>query len=127
SHAIDFVYWMLGEPASVSAEIGTLHNPKVPDDNGIAVFRYANGTFAEVASSFVCLAGENTTEIVGENGVVIQNYGDSPSCSAPRAENAPGLKWITKGAKQWEISEVASPKGQGERIAALAPEILRFL
>ncbi len=69
AHAIDFLYWMLGEPVSVSAEIATLHNPKVPDDNGIAIFRYADGSMSEVVSSFVCLAGENTTEIVGENGV----------------------------------------------------------
>ncbi|MDQ3439574.1 MAG: Gfo/Idh/MocA family oxidoreductase, partial [Planctomycetota bacterium] len=64
SHAIDFLLWMLGKPQSVVSEIDTLRGPKVPDDHGIAIFRYKDGTFAEVASSFTCLAGENTTEIV---------------------------------------------------------------
>lgn len=127
AHAIDFLLWLLGEPESVSAEIATLRNPKVPDDHGIAIFRYADGTFAEVVSSFTCLAGENTTEIVGEEGVIIQNFGDAPSCHAPRAKDAVGLKWITKGAKDWTNSATPSPAGHGERIAALAPELAKFL
>ena len=124
-HAIDFLLWLLGEPESVSAEIATLRSEKVPDDNGIAIFRYKDGTIAEVVSSFVCLAGENTTEIVGENGVIIQNYGDGPSCQVPHP--AGGLKWLLKGEKDWTTSEVASPQSHAERIAALAPELLQFL
>lgn len=125
SHAIDFLLWLRGRPESVMAEIATLRDPRVPDDHGIAVFRYPDGTFAEVASSFVCLAGENTTEIVGEDGVIIQNYGDGPSCQLPRPPG--GLKWFTRGAKDWTISPVASPASHGQRIAALAPELAAFL
>jgi predicted dehydrogenase len=125
SHAIDFLLWLLGEPTTVTAQIGTLRSEKIPDDHGIAVFRYADGTFAEVASSFTCLAGENTTEIVGEDGVIIQNYGDGPSCQVPHPPG--GLKWLRKGEKDWTISPIASPKSHGERIAALAPELARFL
>ncbi len=101
SHAIDFLLWLLGEPLSVSAEIATLRSEKVPDDNGIAIFRYADGKFAEVVSSFTCLAGENTTEIVGEEGAIIQNYGDGPSTQVPRPKDAVGLKWFLKGGKEW--------------------------
>ena len=125
SHAIDFLLWLLGEPAGVTAQIDTLRSEKVPDDHGIAIFRYADGTFAEVACSFTCLAGENTTEIVAEDGVVIQNYGDGPSCQVPHPPT--GLKWIRKGEKDWTISPIPSPQSHGERIAALAPELLRFL
>ena len=125
SHAIDFLLWLLGEPQSVVAEIATLRSEKVPDDHGIAVFRYADGTFAEVVSSFVCLGGENTAEIVGEEGVIIQNYGDGPSCKLPHPPT--GLKWFTTGAKDWRVSPIASPVTHGERIAALAPELLKFL
>jgi predicted dehydrogenase len=125
SHAIDFLLWLLGRPVSVSAEIATLRSEKVPDDHGIAVFRYADGTFAEVASSFTCLAGENTTEIVAENGVVIQNFGDGPSTQVPHSSL--GLKWITRGHKDWTISDIPSPQAHGERIAALAPQLLKFL
>jgi predicted dehydrogenase len=125
AHPIDFLLWLLGEPQSVIAEIATLRSERVPDDHGVAVFRYADGTFAEVACSFTCLAGENTCEIVGEDGVIIQNYGDGPSCQVPHPPT--GLKWFTKGAKDWTVSPIASPAAHGERIAALAPELLKFL
>ena len=125
SHAIDFLLWLLGEPESVVAEIATLRSEKVPDDHGVAVFRYRDGAFAEVMSSFTCLAGENTTEIVGDEGVIIQNYGDGPSCQVPHPPT--GLKWIRKGEKDWTVSNIASPLSHGERIAALAPELLKFL
>jgi len=126
-HAIDFVYWMLGRPVTVTAEVDTLRSPRVPDDNGIAVFRYADGTMAEVVCSFVCIAGQNTTEIVGEEGVAIQDYGDAVSCNAPRAAGGLGLKWILKGHKQWTDSGIPSPAGHGERIAGLAGPLLEFL
>lgn len=126
-HAIDFIYWMLGMPRSVSAEIGTLRSPAVPDDHGIAVYRYADGTMAEVASSFTCLAGENTTEIVGENGVVIQNYGDLVSCNAPRAAAAVGLKWMLREKPEWIDSGIASPDNHGRRIEGLSGPLLEFL
>jgi predicted dehydrogenase len=126
-HAIDFLLWLLGKPQNVVAEIATLRSAKVPDDNGIAIFRYDNGTFAEVVSSFVCVAGENTTEIVGEEGVIIQNYGDGPSAQVPRPSDAAGLKWFLKGQKAWFRSATPSPASHGERIAALAPELAKFL
>jgi predicted dehydrogenase len=127
AHAIDFLLWLLGKPQSVMAEIDTLHNPKVPDDNGIAVFKYASGTIAEVCGSFTCLAGENTTEIVCANGVILQNFGDGPSTQINRAKDAPGLKWMFKGDSEWRVSDIPSPKSHGERIAALAPELAKFL
>ena len=127
AHAIDFLLWLLGKPQSVSAEIATLRSEKVPDDTGIAIFRYPDGKFAEVVSSFTCLAGENTTEIVGEEGVVIQNFGDGPSTQVSRAKDAVGLKWFLKGATEWTNSPISSPAGHGERIAALTPELAKFL
>ncbi len=127
AHAVDFLYWLLGPPRSVFAEIGTLVNPKVPDDQGIAVFRYAGGTFAEVVSSMTCVAAENTTEIVGENGTVIQNYGDGPSCIPPRPKAAIGLKWFLRNAKEWTDSGIPSPVTHAERIYALAAPLAEFL
>lgn len=129
-HAIDFLYWMLGEPASVTAEIATLRSPKVPDDHGVAVFGWADGTMGEVACSFVAGAGENTTEIVAENGVVIQSYGDQPSCGARRPSGPAevvGLKWYVNEKKQWVDSGIPTPAQQGGRIAALAERLAEFL
>lgn len=127
AHPVDLLFWWLGEPESVTAEIVSLHSPQVPNDNGIAVFRYPDGPLAEVVCSFTCLAGENTTEIVAEKGVVIQNYGDAPSCGAPRPERAVGLKWLLHGQSQWTASEIPSPASHGERIAALAHPLAEFL
>ena len=60
----------------------------MPNDNGIAVFRFADGAFGEVSCTFVAPAGENTTEIVCEKGVIIGNYGDAPIAAASRARPA---------------------------------------
>jgi predicted dehydrogenase len=127
AHAVDFIYWLLGPPQSVFAEIDTLVNPKVPDDHGIAVFRYADGTFAEVVSSFTCVAGENTTEIVGERGTVIQNYGDVPSCHPPRTPGSVGLKWFLRDGTNWIDSGIPSPAAHVERLKALAAPLAAFL
>jgi len=127
AHPVDFLYWLFGMPESVIAEIDTLLNPNIPDDNGIAIFRYPDGMFAEVVCSFTCSAGENTTEIVGEKGVLIQNYGDGPSCGVPRPEGAVGLKWYLTEKGNWTYSDIPSPASHGERIAGLARPLIEFV
>ncbi len=127
AHAIDFIYWLLGMPATVTAEIESLVNPKVPNDNGIAIYGYEGGPLAEVVCSFVCVAGENTTEIVGDRGTIIQNYGDAPSANVPRPEGGVGLKWFLQDAGEWTESDIASPPYHGHRIGALAAPLAEFL
>lgn len=126
AHPIDFIYWLLGMPSTVSAEMGTLLNPKVPNDNGIVLFRYPDGKMAEVSCSFVAVAGENTLEILCEHGVIIGNYGDGPSNQA-RPDGAPQLKWWHDSTRQWTISDLPEINGQGERIAGLAEPLAEFL
>ena len=60
AHAIDFIHWLLGVPESITAEVDSLCDPRVPKDNGIAMFRYPGGPLAEVFCSFTCVAAENT-------------------------------------------------------------------
>ncbi|MGC9395536.1 MAG: Gfo/Idh/MocA family protein, partial [Anaerolineae bacterium] len=128
AHAIDFILWLLGEPQSVTAEVVSLYDPeRLPMDNGIAVFRYPNGPLAEVTCSFVTPAMENTTEVTGEKGAIVQNYGDVPSCNVPRPADACGLKWYTVEDKDWTCSDIPSPAGHGERIAGLAGPLAEFL
>jgi predicted dehydrogenase len=127
SHAVDFVYWLMGMPVSVTAELGTLHDPAVPNDNGIAVFRFADGSFGEVSSTFVAPAGENTTEIVCEKGVIIGNYGDAPSTSVPRPPGGIQFKWYLQEEGRWTLSDLPDIKSQGERIAGLAGPLAEFL
>jgi predicted dehydrogenase len=128
AHPIDFIYWLLGMPASVVAEMGTLLNPRVPNDNAIAVFRYADGKFAEVSCTFVALAGENVTEVICEHGVIIGNYGDVPSTNVPRPPGAgPQLKWFLRKTGNWTASDLPEIKSHGERIFGLAGPLAEFL
>ncbi len=83
SHPFDFILWLLGMPQSITAEVESLYNPRIPMDNGVAIFRYVNGPLAEVDCSFTCAASENTTEIILERGTIIQNFGDAVSCNVP--------------------------------------------
>jgi predicted dehydrogenase len=126
AHPIDFIHWLLGVPESVTAEVDTIFDPRVPNDNGVAIFRYPGGPIAEVSCSFTVVAAENTTEVIAENGSIVQNYGDVPSCNVPRPEGACGLKWYLWETKQWTCSDIASPPGHGHRIAGLAGPLSDF-
>ncbi len=127
SHPADFIYWLMGEPVSVTAEMGTLLNSAIVNDNGIAIFRFADGRFGEVSCTFVALAGENTTEVVCENGVIISNYGDSPSCNLAWPVGAVQLKWYLKSTGQWTASDLPDIRNHGERLTGLAAPLAEFL
>jgi predicted dehydrogenase len=126
SHPIDMIHWLLGVPESVTAELSSNYIPENPNVNGIAIFRYADGLLAEVNCSFACLAAENTTEVIGEKGTIVQNYGDVPSCNVPRPPDAVGLKWYTLEKKDWTDSEIASPPAHSARIAGLSAPLADF-
>lgn len=125
SHPIDFIYWLLGKPESVTAEISSLGNPRVPNDNGIAIFRYPDGKIAEVVCSFTCSAAESTTEIYAEKGAILQYFGDNPGTRLPHSEK--GLKWFIEGGKDWIDSGIPSPVSHGERISGQAKPLADFL
>lgn len=127
SHPIDLLHYWLGVPESVTAEIESLHNPRIPMDNGIAIFRYPGGPLAEVNCSFTCNAAENTTEIVCERGTIVQNYGDATSCNVPRPGEGPGLKRFDAATGAWTASDIESPPNHGFRIRGLAEPLARFL
>jgi len=127
AHPIDFIYWLCGMPLSVTAELGTLANPRIVNDNGIATFRYADGAFAEVSCTFAAVGGECSAEIVCEKGIIIQNYGDGPSTSVPRPAGAISLKWYHQDDAQWTVSQLLDTPNQGHRIAALAGPLGEFL
>jgi predicted dehydrogenase len=127
AHPVDFLYWLLGMPESVTAEVGTLLNPKIPNDNGIAVFRYPGGQLAEVSCTFVAVAGENTCEILCENGMITGNCGDAVSCVVPRHPGVAQLKWYLKGDNTWTVSDLPDITGQEDRVAGLAAPLAEFL
>lgn len=127
SHPIDMLNWIFGVPESVMAELTTVHNPKVVNDNGVALFKYPNGMIAEISCYFTCSASEITTEVYGSKGSVVQSYGDGPSTHLPRPEGQPGLKWYINGDSDWTASDIASPSGHGVRIGAQAQPFADFL
>jgi predicted dehydrogenase len=128
SHPADLLLWILGKPTSVIAEIDTLLNPKIPDDNAVAVYRFAGGTIGFVECSFTCVAAEDTTTIIGDKGTILQSFGDGPSNGpVPIPEGTRGLKYILAGETAWNVVDIPSPHGHGERIAALARPIVEFI
>ena len=100
SHAADWFYWLLGRPVSVMAEIDNVVTDIAPDDNGVAVYRFDKGVMGILLNSSTQLAAEATTEIYGDSGAIVQNYGDAPSSSLP-AETAP-LRLYRAGADSWQ-------------------------
>lgn len=127
AHPADFIHWLLGEPESVTAELASLYDPRIPNDNGIAIYRYADGPIAEVSCSFTCHAVQNTTEIIGERGTIVQNYGDAPSANAPRPDACAGLRRFDAEQHAWIDSEIASPPAHYHRIRGLAEPLAAFL
>jgi len=118
-HAADFLYWLMGRPASVMAEIDNVLTTVAPDDTGIAVYRWpGDGAMGVLFNSSVTLAGENTTEIYGDEGVIIQNYDDGVSV-AHAPPGAPALKLFRKSTGAWETFDHPLPSNHGERIAAV--------
>ena len=128
AHPLDFLYWLRGMPASLTAELSTLLNPAIRNDTGIVILRYADGSLGEVSCSFVALAGENVTEIICEHGVIIENYGDVPSCNVPRPPGGGAqLKWYLQKTGHWTVSDLPEIKNHGERLTGLAAPLAEFL
>ena len=108
-------------------ELGTMLNPRVPNDNGIALFKYANGMVAEITCCFTCSAAEATTEVYCEKGAIQQYYGDGPATRLPRVPGAPGLKWFKEGDADWTDSGIPSPAAHGQRLKDQAGPLAEFL
>jgi predicted dehydrogenase len=119
THPADWFHWMLGKPVSVIAEIDNVITHVAPDDNGVALFRFKHGEMGILFNSSTVMVGENTTEIYGEKGCVIQNYGDGPSCDVPKCAEGPMLKMFKYGESEWRTFGIPTPPGHGMRIRAV--------
>ncbi len=127
SHAADWFYWMLGRPVSVMAEIDNVITDVAPDDNGVALFRFARKEIGVLLNSSTMLAAEATTEIYGDEGVIIQNYGDLPSSSVPRPPNPIALKLYRTDDPRWRDLGLPADTPQGDRIAAVARPVVDYV
>ena len=127
THAADWFYWLLGDPRSVVAEIDRVVTDVAPDDNGVAIYRFQRGEIGILFNSSTTIAGVNTTEIYGAEGVIIQDYGDAPSTSAPRPPNAAPLRLIRTGENKWTEFNLPIPKSQAERLAAVPRPFIDYV
>ncbi|MBR4235236.1 MAG: Gfo/Idh/MocA family oxidoreductase [Clostridia bacterium] len=125
SHPIDLMHWIFGMPETVMCEMSTMHDDRVKNDNGAALFKYANGMIAEITLCFTTCAADPTTEIYLSEGTVIQRYGDAPGTKLP--QSGEGLRYYKNGDKDWTASAIPSPASQGERLAAQAGPLAAFL
>lgn len=127
SHPVDMMNWIFGVPETVYAEISTMHNPAVPNDTAVILFKYANGMIAEITCPFACTASEITTEVYGEKGAILQSYGDAVSTGLPRPAGQPGLKYYMVGDKDWTDSGIESPTVHRQRLVDQAEPFAEFL
>ena len=127
SHPFNMMQWIFGMPESVSCEMSTMVNPKIPNDNAVALFKYADGMIAEITCSFTCNASEITTEVYCSEGTIQQYFGDGPATKLPRVENMPGLKWYREGDADWTDSGIPSPEYHGLRLGWQAKPMADFL
>ena len=127
SHATDLIHWMMGRPISVMAEIGNTVTDVAPDDTGVAIYRYASGAMVVLVNSSVTLAGENTTEIYGDQGVLIQNHDDVPSTNVPLPPHPIALKVYTRETPSWTDLGIPIPDAHGERIASVPRSFVDML
>jgi predicted dehydrogenase/arylsulfatase A-like enzyme len=127
SHAADWFLWILGRPTSVIAEIDNVVTDAAPDDNGVAVYRFSKGEMGILLNSSTILAAEATTEIYGDEGSIVQDYGDLASSSLPRPPGATALKIYRSGSDDWERFDLPADTPHGDRIAAVPRPLVDYL
>ena len=127
SHAADWFYWMLGRPTSVIAEIDNVVTTSAPDDNGVAVFRFPDKQIGILLNSSTMLAAEATTEIYGDRGTIVQNYGDQAASAIPRPSGAVALKMFQADGDGWQNFDFPADTPHGSRISAVPRPLVDYL
>ena len=127
THAADWFYWMLGKPVSVMAEIDQIVTDVAPDDNGVALYRFGRGEMGVLLNSSTTVAAVSTTEIYGDEGTIVHDYGDAPSTGAPRPEDAVPLRLLRRGEDRWTEYPIPIPATHGERIDAVIRPFIDYL
>lgn len=127
SHAADWFYWMLGRPTSVIAEIDNVVTNAAPDDNGVAVYRFPGNEIGVLLNSSTTIAAESTTEIYGDEGTIVQNYGDQASSAIDRPPGAVALKMFRAGSEGWQYFDFPADTPHSSRISAVPRPLIDYL
>lgn len=124
SHATDWFYWMLGRPISVMAEIDNIVTAVAPDDNGVAIYRFEGGIMGILLNSSTQLAAQSTSEIYGDMGTILHDYGDAPSSHLPTKESP--LRLYQKGNDEWQAFDFPIVPHH-TRISAVPRPLINYL
>jgi predicted dehydrogenase len=127
THAADWFYWMLGDARSVVAEIDNIVTHVAPDDNGVAVYRFGKGELGILLNSSTTVAAVSTTEIYGDEGTIIQDYGDLVSTSVPKPAGVAPLRMIRQGEDRWTEFDLGIPHSHGERIGGVPRPFIDYV
>lgn len=116
-HVADYMLWMFGEPVSVTAQIDSIVTDTGCDDTGVAIYRFKNGVMGTHFSSGVMKAAENSLEVYGDKGTIVQNYGDTASTEISRDKDTVALKMysVNFGKKEWKKFDFSPHISQLER------------
>ncbi len=70
-HAADLLRWLFGEPERVACLRNHVPARLPVEETALAMFEYADGLLAEIASSWHFLAADNSVEIYGSDGALV--------------------------------------------------------
>jgi len=95
AHVALWFLWMFGAPRSVSGVVSTALSEQKPgvEDNGVLLYRYADGMIGVHQSSWTELASTSTIELFGDRGVIVANGTDISSARSWVEGDAPLRVW----------------------------------
>ena len=90
AHVALWFLWMFGAPRSVMGMVATSLSAQAPgvEDNGVLLYRYADGLIGVHQSSWTELAATTTVELFGDGGVLVAGGTDISSARSAAAGHA---------------------------------------
>jgi predicted dehydrogenase len=133
AHVALWYLWMFGAPQSVMGMVATRLTEQQPgvEDNGVLLYRYADGMIGLHQSSWTELASTSTIELSGDQGVVVATGTDISASRSASAEESPLRIWrrrpaVTAGVpvEEWLVPSVQLPANRMTGTAQAFAEML---
>lgn len=95
AHVALWFLWMFGAPESVTGVVSSSITAQQTgiEDNGVLLYRYADGMIGVHQSSWTELASTSTIELSGERGVIVANGTDISSFRSRPPDESPLRVW----------------------------------
>lgn len=98
-HAADFLLWLFGHPAHVTANLASATLNLGVEDAAVACFAWADGLIADIATGWTFQAASDSVELYGTEGTAL--LGGVDLASKPLAGSGPYLRVAAHGATRW--------------------------